>query len=184
MRIVEQEERPSFSVEDLLELLRAKNEKGTHPPERERAFLTGLPIAKTALGIMVVALGAMVIILKSDIAVLKSDMTDLKNLKAQVATLDPKTQFINIDNKLEDIGKEKEVMKGEIAQFHAEVEAIKTERKKENNKIPNRLKGRQPSTNNTARAMKNEEVLLRKTSSQDMFFSDVSRATSFDPPPK
>jgi hypothetical protein len=100
MRIVEQEEKPSVNVVDLLELLQAKKEKERPLPERERPFLSGFPVATTTLGIMIVALGIMVIILKSDIAVLKNDITDLKNLKAQVATLDPKIQITNIESKL------------------------------------------------------------------------------------
>ena len=184
MRIVEQEEKPSVSVEDLLELLQTKKEKDAPPPERERPFFSGFPLATTTLGIIIVALGIMVILLKSDIDVLKNDITELKNLKTQVATLDPKIQITNIENKLEGMKKEKEFMKGEIAQFQTEVETIKTERKKENNKAPNRLRDRPPSTKNTVREIKNVEVLLRRTSPQNMFFSDIPHAMRLDPPPQ
>jgi hypothetical protein len=184
IRIVEQEEKPSVIVEDLLELLQTKKEKDTPLPEREKPFLVGSPIATTALGIMIVALGIMVIILKSDIVVLKNDITDLKNLKAQVATLDPKIQITNIKSKLEDMKKGMEATKGEMVQLQTELETIKTERKKGKNKAPNRLRDRPPSIHNTVWKKEIEEVLHKKTSPQDMFFSDVFRAMSFDPPPK
>jgi len=40
------------------------------------------------------------------------------------------------------------------------------------------------TTNNKVRKVTNEEALLKKTSSQGMLFSDFSRATSLDSPPK
>lgn len=184
MRIVEQENKSSVSSEDLLELLQTKREEGTPLQERKRPFLSGFPLATTALGIMIVALGIMVIILKSDIAVLKSDITDLKNLKVQVATLDPTTQVKTIESKLGDMKKEKDAIREEMSQLQAELETIKTEPKKEIHKTPNRARHRPPSTNTKVRKVMNEEVLLKKTSPQGMLFSDFSRATSLDPLPK
>jgi len=184
MRIVEQEKKSPVSTEDLLELLQTKREEGTPSPERKRPFLSCFPLATTALGIMIVALGIMVIILKSDIGVLKDDITDLKNLKAQVETLDPTTQVKTIESRLGDMKKEKDVIREEIAQLQAELETIKTEPKKEKHKTPNRVRHRPPSTNAKVRKAMNEEVLLKKTSPQGMLFSDFSRATSLDPPPK
>jgi cell division protein FtsB len=183
MRIVEQEEKPSVSFEDLLEVLQTKRENDT-PPERARTLLSGFPIATTVLGIMMVAIGVMAMILKSDIATLKSDITDIKNLKAQIATLDPKIQLASIESKYEDMKKEKEVFKGEIAQLHTELETIKIERNQEKIKVPKRLRDRPSSTRNTVSDMKNVEVLLKKTSPQDGFSPDVSRALSLDPPRK
>ena len=84
MRIVEEEKKPSVSVEELLDLLQTKKEKETRRPERERPFLKGLPIATIILGLLIVAMGVMVIILKSDTAILKNDITDLKNLKTRL----------------------------------------------------------------------------------------------------
>jgi hypothetical protein len=130
MRIVEEEKKPSVSVEELLDLLQTKKEKEARRPERERPFLKGLPMATIILVLLIVAMGVMVIILKSDIAILKNDITDLKNLKTQVATLDPKLQITTLEGKLEDMKKEKEVMKGEMAQIKGEMEALKAERKK------------------------------------------------------
>jgi len=184
MRIVEQENKPPVSSEDLLELLQTKREEGTSLQERKRPFLSGFPLATTALGIMIVTLGIMVIILKSDIAVLKSDITDLKNLKAQVATLDPTTQVKTIESKLGDMKQEKDVIREEVAQLQAELETIKAEPKKERHKTPIRVRHRPPSTNTKVRKTMNEEVLLKRTSPQGMLFSDFSRATSLDSPPK
>jgi hypothetical protein len=183
MRIVEQEEKPSVSFEDLLEVLQTKRENDT-PPERARTFPSGLPIATTVLGIMMVAIGVMAMIVKSDIATLKSDIIDIKNLKDQIATLDPKIQLASIESKYEDMKKEKEVFKGEIAQLHTELETIKIERNQEKIKVPKRLRDRPASTRNTVSDMKNVEVLLKKTSPQDGFSPDVSRALSLDPPRK
>ncbi len=183
MRIVEQEEKPSVSFEDLLEALQTKKENDTLP-ERARTFLSGFPIATTVLGIMMVAIGIMAMILKSDIATLKSDITDIKNLKTQIATLDPKIQLANIESKLEDMKKEKEVVKGEIAQLQTELGTIKTELNKEKIKAPNRLRNRPASTKDTVSDMKNVEVLLKKTPPQDGFSPGVSRAMSLEPPRK
>jgi hypothetical protein len=184
MGIVKQENKSSVSSEDLLELLQTKREEGTPLPERKRSFLSGFSLATTALGVIIVALGIMVIILKSDIAVLKSDITDLKNLKTQVATLDPKIQITTIESKLEDMKKEKETIKEGVAQLQAELETIKTEPKKESNKTPKRLKHSPPSTNNKVRKTLSEEALLKKVPPQGMLFSDFSRATNLDHPPK
>jgi cell division protein FtsB len=184
MRIVEQENKYTVSSEDLLELLQTKREEGTPLQERKRPFLSGFPSATTALGIMIVALGIMVIILKSDIGVLKDDITDLKNLKAQVATLDPTTQVKTLESRLGDMKKEKDVIREEMAQLQADLETIKTEPKKEKNKTPNRVRHRPTSTHTKVRKAMNEEVLLKKASPQGMLFSDFSRATSLDPPPK
>ena len=138
MRIVEQEEKPSVSFEDLLEVLQTKRENDTSP-ERARTLLSGFPLATTVLGIMMVAIGVMAMILKSDIATLKSDIIDIKNLKDQIATLDPKIQLASIESKYEDMKKEKEVFKGEIAQLHTELETIKIERNQEKIKVPKAL---------------------------------------------
>ena len=181
MRIVEQEEKPSVSFEDLLEVLQAKQENDTLP-ERAGTFLGGFPIATTVLGIMMVAIGIMAMILKSDIGALKSDITDIKNLKTQIATLDPKIQLANIESKLEDMKKEKDVVKGDIAQLQTELETIKTELNNEKMKAPSRLRNRPASLKNTVSDMKNVEVLLKKTPSQDGFSPGVSRAISLDPP--
>ncbi|MBP1735338.1 MAG: hypothetical protein H6Q53_1625, partial [Deltaproteobacteria bacterium] len=97
MRIVENEKKPSVSVEELLDLLQAKKEKEAKHPGQKRSFPKGLPVATIILGLLIVALGAMVIILKSDIGSLKNDITDLKNLKTQVATLDPKLQITTLE---------------------------------------------------------------------------------------
>ena len=183
MRIVEQEEKPSVSFEDLLEVLQTKRENDTSP-ERARTLLSGFPLATTVLGIMMVAIGVMAMILKSDIATLKSDIIDIKNLKDQIATLDPKIQLASIESKYEDMKKEKEVFKGEIAQLHTELETIKIERNQEKIKVPKRLRDRPSSTRNTVSDMKNVEVLLKKTYPQDGFSPDVSRAMSLDPPRK
>jgi hypothetical protein len=183
MRIVEQEEKPSVSFEDVLEVLQTKKENDT-VPEKTMTFLSGFPIAKVALAVMVVAIGIMAMILKSDIATLKSDITDLKNLKAQVATLNPKIQLVNIESKLEDIKREKETIKRELAQLQTEMETIKIEGNKEKIKAPSRLRGRPSLTKNTISNMKSVEVLLKKTPPQDGYFSDVSRAMSIDPPRK
>jgi len=183
MRIVEQEEKPSVSFEDVLEVLQAKQGNDTQP-ERAGTFLSGFPIATTVLGIMMVAIGIMAMILKSDIGTLKSDITDIKNLKTQIATLDPKIQLANIESKLEDMKKEKDVVKGEIAQLQTELGTIKTELSKEKMKAPSRLRNRPASTKNTVSDMKNIEVLLKKTPPQDGFSPGVSRAMSLDPPRK
>ena len=183
IRIVEQEEKPSVSFEDLLEVLQTKKENDILP-ERARTFLSGFPTATTVLAIMMVAIGIMAMILKSDIGTLKSEITDIKNLKTQIATLDPKIQLGNIESKLEDMKKEKEVVKGEIAQLQTELETIKTELNKEKIKAPNRLRNRPASTKNTVSDMKNVEVLLKKTPPQDGFSPGVSRAMSLDPPRK
>jgi cell division protein FtsB len=184
MRIVEQENKSQVSSEDLLELLQTKREEGALLPERKRPFLSGFPLATTALGIMIVALGIMVIILKSDIAVLKYDITDLKNLRAQVASLDPTTQVKTIESRLGDMKKEKDAIREEMAQLQAELETIKTEPKKEIHKTPNRVRHRPPSTNTKVRKAMNEEVLLKKASPRGMLFSDFSHAASLDLIPK
>lgn len=184
LRIVEQEEQPSVSFEGLLELLQTKREKENRRVEKEKPFLKDFSLATIILGLLIVALGAMTIIVKSDIATLKNDITDLKSLKAQVATLDPKKQITNLEGKVEDMKKERGMIKAELAQLQIELETIKTERKKENNKAPNRVRDRPLTANNTVREIKNKEVLLRLKSPQDMFFNDVSRAMSIDSPPK
>jgi hypothetical protein len=184
MQIVEQENKSSVSSEDLLELLQTKRAEGSSLPERKKPFLSGFSLSTAALGIMIVALGIMVIILKSDIAVLKSDITDLKSLKAQVATLDPTTQVKTIESRLGDMKKEKDVIREEMAHLQAELETIKTEPIKEKNKTPNKVRHRPPSTNNKVRKAMNEEILLKKTSTKGMLFSDFSRAISLDSLPK
>lgn len=133
----------------------------------------------------------MVIILKSDIAILKHDMADLKDLKAQVARFDPAIQITNFESKLADIKKEKEVIKGDMVQLQTDLETVKADEKKATNKRATKkratnkmVKYRPPSAKNTVREVKNVESLLRRTSSRDMYFSDVSRAMSFDSPTK
>jgi hypothetical protein len=182
IRIVEQEERPSVGVEELLGLLQAKKAEGTFIPERVRPFLNGFPLATTMLGTMIVALGIMLIILKFDIALLKSDIDDLKTLKGQVTSLDPQIQITDIERRLEDMKKEKELIKGELAQLLSDVETIKTERRQEMNKPPGKIKGRPPTTNNKIQEIKKVESLLRKKSHNDTFFSDLSRAITLDSP--
>ena len=50
---------------------------------------------------LIIALGAMVTVLKAEITSLKSDLSDLKNLKAQVASLDPKFELASVETKME-----------------------------------------------------------------------------------
>lgn len=130
MRIVENEKKPTVSVEELLNLLQEKKEKEARRPGRQKSFFKSIPVATIILGLLIVALGAMLIILKSDIVSLKNDINDLKNLKTQVAALDPKLQITTLEGKLEDFMKEREVMKGEVTQLRGEMEALKTGQKK------------------------------------------------------
>lgn len=130
MRLVEDEKKPSVSVDELLDLLQTKKGKESQHGPGQKSLVKGLPVATIILGLLIIALGAMVIILKSDIAALKNDISDLKNLKTQVATLDPKLQITTLEGKLEEMKKEKEAMKGGIAQLRDELEALKAERKK------------------------------------------------------
>lgn len=130
MRLVEEEKKPTVSVEELIDLLQTKKEKEGRRPAQEKPFLKGFPVATIILGLLIVALGGMVIILKSDIATVKNDITDLKNLKTQVATLDPKLQITTLEGKIEEIKKDRETMRGEMAQLKDELESLRAERKK------------------------------------------------------
>lgn len=184
MRMTEQEEKSTIYFEDLLQEFQTRKGMEIPQTEKKKPSLKGLPIATVILYIMIVALGIMAIILKSDIALLKNDMTGLKNLKAQIATLDPETQISSIESKFEDIEKEKETIKKEMDQLQADLEVIRTEPKNEKKKIQNKPRNRNRSTSNTIVKARNEELLLRKMTTKKIFFSDISRATNPEPPPK
>ena len=180
MRIVKQKKGTQLNFEDLLETLQAK--KGiTEPKEENKQHFKAFPWGTVALFIMVVALGTMVIILKSDIAVLKNDIAHLRDFRAQIATLDPKMQISNAESKFADLEKEEGPLKREMNQLKIDLETIKTEPAKVTNKVSKKLTKRPPPKQNRSSKVKNEDILKKKISPQDIYFSDISRATNPDP---
>ena len=184
MRIIEREKQSSVSFEDLLETIQAKKRIDAHTTERSKPFSNGFPFSIVALSIMIVALGVMIIVLKSDISIVKNDIIDLKNFRVQIATLDPKMQISNVENIYKEMEKEKETIKSDLAQLHADLELIKSEPEKTIVKPSKRLRNRPPPSRNRAVKINGEEILRKRTSPQDIYFSDISRATNPDPPTK
>lgn len=184
MRIIEREKQSSVNFEDLLEAIQAKKGSDFYSTERSRPFSHGFPFSTIALSIMIVALGIMTIILKSDISMLKNDIIDLKNFRAQIATLDPKIQISSVENKFIEMEKEKETIRRYLAELHADLEQIKSEPEKTIVKPTKKLRNRPPPSRNRAVKINGEEILRKRTSPQDMYFSDISRATNPDPPQK
>ncbi|OPY66379.1 MAG: hypothetical protein A4E63_02562 [Syntrophorhabdus sp. PtaU1.Bin050] len=130
MRIVEDSPKPAVSVEELLTLMQTRKQDESKAAGQAHVALWNLPLGAIILGALVIALGTMMIVLKSDITVLKNDMTELKSLRTQVAVMDPKQQLNAVETKMEEANRDREVLKGQLAQLQTELDGLKSERKK------------------------------------------------------
>ncbi len=132
MGTIAETRKPTVSVEELLNLMQNKKEpepRVANGQGKAKTGFPGFPAATIMLGLLIIALGAMITVLKSDIAILKSDIVDLNTLKTQAVTMDGKREVGALEEKLNEIKKQGEAMRGEIAQFRNEIEALKAERK-------------------------------------------------------
>ncbi len=130
------ERNTTVDLEDLLQMVQSRNAK--KPAVRrsavKKSILRHFPVTSLVTALLIVALGTMVTVLKAEITSLKSDLTDLKNLKAQVASLDPKLELASvetkIDRKLGESSKEQEKIKSDLAEIRHFVENFKIPAKK------------------------------------------------------
>ena len=184
MQIVKQKKESPVNFEDLLETFQAKK-RITEPKEENRQHYKAFPLGTVALFIMVIALGTMVIIIKSDMAVLKNDIAHLREFRTQIATLDPKIQISHVESKFTDLEKEEVKLKGEVNQFKIDLETMKTEQPRVvTNRVSKKLTKRPPPEQNRSSKIKSEDILKKKIPHQDIYFSDISRATNPDPSTK
>ncbi len=131
-----EDKKTTVDLEDLLQAVQHQARKKEGPVKRTRGesrFKASFFVSMIMV-MLVIALGTMVTVLKAEITTLKSDLSDLKNLKAQIASLDPKTEIASvqtkIDTKLGESNKEQEKMRTDIAQVMAAVDELKNSKRK------------------------------------------------------
>ncbi|HBA53809.1 hypothetical protein [Syntrophorhabdus aromaticivorans] len=135
MQLVEKNSKPAVSVEELLTLMQTKKQESEPKAVGQvRTVLWNLPFGAIILGALIVALGIMISVVKSDTSVLKNDMAELKSLRTQVAVMEPRQQPTTIEAMVEEARRDREILKGELTQLRAELDSLKSERKKGSDK--------------------------------------------------
>jgi len=124
------ERNTTVDLEDLLRVVQShqRSRAASARKSASKSISKHFPVATLLTVMLIVALGTMVTVLKAEITSLRSDLTDLKNLKAQVASLDPKLELASvetkIDKKLNESSKEQERIKTDLAQMRTYVEGL------------------------------------------------------------
>jgi hypothetical protein len=129
------EKSTTVDLEDLLQMVsRNRKKPAAMRTGVKKSILRHFPVTTLITVMLIVALGTMVTVLKAEITSLRSDLSDLKNLKAQVASLDPKLELASVETKMEkklgESSKEQEQIKTDLAQIRASVEGLKTPKKR------------------------------------------------------
>jgi hypothetical protein len=122
------EKSTTVDLEDLLHMVHARRRPAVTRTGAGKSVSRHFPLTTLITVMLIIALGAMVTVLKAEITSLKSDLSDLKNLKAQVASLDPKLELASVETKMEkklgESTKEQERIKTDVAEIRAYVEGL------------------------------------------------------------
>jgi len=137
MAVYGEERKTKVDLDELLHMMQHQQQskrKVERPREVDKPKSGRFPITTLVLVALVIALGTMVTILKTEIASLKTEISDLRNLKTQIASMDPKLELASIETKIEkklgESTKEQEKIKADLAGVVADMEAIKSAKKK------------------------------------------------------
>jgi hypothetical protein len=123
-------------LEDLLHMMQRQNRKRTGRLKKimQKPKLGHFSFTTLVIVMLVVALGTMVTVLKAEITSLKSEMSGLKDLRAQMATLDPKLEVASVESKVErklgEANREQEKVRSELARVMASLEDLKHQKTK------------------------------------------------------